>query len=87
MVVVINVRILLVHIVTILEQSIPVNSWGNTHFYSNPPHVLDYSLFRVISYYNNTVVTLNESDTVGPGEVWEDHYMEMELLHQTNLLC
>ena len=59
----------------ILEQSIPVNSWGNTHFYSNPPHVLDYSLFRVISYYNNTVVTLNESDTVelGPGEVWEDH--------------
>ena len=41
----------------ILEQSIPVNSWGNTHFYSNPPHVSDYSLFRVISYYNNTVVT------------------------------
>ena len=59
----------------ILEQSIPVNSWGNKHFYSNPPHVSDYSLFRVVSYYNNTVVTLNESDTVvlGTGEVWEDN--------------
>ena len=58
----------------ILEQSIPVNSWGNTHFYSNPPHVSDYSRFRVISYYDNTVVVLNGTNTVvlGPGEVWED---------------
>ena len=58
----------------ILEQSIPVNSWGNTHFYSNPPHESDYSRFRVISYYNNTVVVLNGINTVvlGPGEVWED---------------
>ena len=51
-----------------------MNSWGNTHFYSNPPHVSDYSRFRVISYYNNTVVVLNGTNTVvlGPGEVWED---------------
>ena len=59
----------------ILEQSIPVNSWGNTHFYTNPPHVSDYSRFRVIPYYNNTVVTLNGENTavLGPGEVWEDN--------------
>ena len=59
----------------ILEQSIPVNSWGNKHFYSNPPHVSDYSRFRLISYYGNTTVTLNKSDTIvlGPGELWEDN--------------
>ena len=59
----------------ILEQSIPVNSWGNTHFYSNPPHVSDYSLFRVVSYYGDTVVILNgmNKTVLGPGEVWEDN--------------
>ncbi|KAI6654038.1 hypothetical protein LOD99_2885 [Oopsacas minuta] len=57
----------------ILEQSIPVNSWGTKHFYSNPPDDGDFSRFRMIAYFSNTVFTYNGTGiTLGPGEVWED---------------
>ena len=59
---------------TILEQSIPVNSWGMKHFYSNPTNEQDYSLFVMVAYFDNTKFTVNSSEiTLGPGGVWEGY--------------
>ena len=58
---------------TLMEQSIPVNSWGMKHFYSNPPNELDFSRFRLVAYFNNTIVTVNAKQIIlKSGETWED---------------
>ena len=59
---------------TILEQSIPVNSWGTKHFYSNPPNEQDDSIFIMVAYFDDTKFTVNGSDiTLGSGGVWQEY--------------
>ena len=59
---------------TILEQSIPVNSWGTKHFYSNPPNEQDSSLFIMVAFFDDTKFTVDGSEvTLGPGGVWQEY--------------
>ena len=58
----------------IQEQSIPVNSWGTKHFYSNPPNEQDISLFIMVAYFDDTKFMVNGSEiTLGPGGVWKEY--------------
>ena len=59
---------------TIIEQSIPVNSWGTKHFYSNPPNEQDSSLFVMVAFFDDTKFTVDGSDiTLGSGGVWQEY--------------
>ena len=59
---------------TLLEQTIPVNSWGTKHFYSNPPNEQDNSRFIMVAYFDNTNFFVDSIEiTLASGEVWEEY--------------
>ncbi|XP_071833211.1 sushi domain-containing protein 2-like [Apostichopus japonicus] len=58
---------------TLSEQLIPVDSWGSRHIYTQTGSSIDVSIYRIVSFFGDTVVSVPglENRTLNAGEFWE----------------